>query len=270
MIVKCQYGPVWGMRRYGMLATNRREKILEAINNSQGMTHAQLVELLGISESTIRRDIKFLHKEGKVLRVYGGAIPVNNDVSVESQDISIKDKMRINKDQKLKIAKYAATLINPGDFVYIDAGTTTGYLIGFIEQKNATYVTNSISHAKSLTKKGFKVVLLGGDIKEKNESLIGPDAILNLQKYHFTIGFFGANGVGATSGFTTSDSREAAVKRTAMENTKTGRRFLLVDNDKFGKIFNMTFSDGSGVVVLTERDVDQTYKKVFKIQIVSE
>ena len=253
-----------------MLATNRREKILQAINNSQGMTHAQLVELLGISESTIRRDIKFLHKEGKVLRVYGGAIPVNNEVMVSGSEISIKDKMRLNKDEKMRIAKHAASLINSGDFVYIDSGTTTAYLVNCIEQKNATYVTNSISHARALMKKGMKVVLLGGEIKEKTECLIGADAIVNLQKYHFTIGFFGASGVGVTSGFTTTDSREAAVKRTAMENTKTGRRYLLVDNDKFGKICNITFWDGAGVIVLTEKDLDQAYKKAFKIEVVEE
>ncbi|HAH17834.1 DeoR/GlpR family DNA-binding transcription regulator [Eubacterium uniforme] len=253
-----------------MLATNRREKILQAINNSQGMTHAQLVELLGISESTIRRDIKFLHKEGKVLRVYGGAIPVSNDVTVTNSEISVKEKMKLNKEEKIRIAKYAATLINPGDFVFIDSGTTTGYMLGFIEEKNATYVTNSIGHARTLMKKGMKVVLLGGEIKEKTECLIGADAIVNLQKYHFTIGFFGANGIGVNSGFTTPDSAEAAVKRTAMEKTKTGRRYLLVDNDKFGKICNVTFWDGAGVIVLTEKDLDQAYKKAFKIQVVEE
>lgn len=250
-----------------MLVSKRQEMLLDAINNSQGMTIAELMDVMGTSESTVRRDIKQLHKEGKLMRVFGGAIPVNNDDVSANEEISMRKKQKMSKAEKEKIAEYAASLIRPGDYVYLDAGTTTGYMCKFIKEKEATYVTNAVYHAQELCKKGLKVILIGGELKTTTEALVGPDAIVNLQKYHFTASFFGTNGVGASSGFTTPDSREAAIKRTAIDNTKAGRRYVLADNDKFGKICNVTFSDGEGVILITDREVDQTYNKIFKIQV---
>lgn len=99
--------------------------------------------------------------------------------------------------------------IVPDDYVYIDSGTTTEMMIEFIREKNATYVTNAVSHAKGLVRRGLKVLLIGGELKENTEAIVGADAILHIQKYHFSKGFFGTNGVNMKLGFTTPDVREA-------------------------------------------------------------
>ena len=114
-------------------------------------------------------------------------------------------------------SKYAASLIEPEDFVYLDAGTTTAYMLDYIGQKNITFVTNAVAHAQRLVSMKKKVLLIGGELKASTEAVVGSQAIRTLQEYHFTKGFFGSNGVARKSGCTTPDASEAMVKRTAME-----------------------------------------------------
>ena len=110
-------------------------------------------------------------------------------------ELSMKQKSAINLEEKKIIGKTAAALIRPGDCVYIDSGTSTSFLCDAVTEKEAVYVTNAVAHAKSLVVRGFKVFLIGGELKETTEAIIGETAILSLQKYHFSIGFFGTNGI---------------------------------------------------------------------------
>ena len=89
--------------------------------------------------------------------------------------------------------------------MFIDAGTTTAYMIDYITQRNATYVTNAVLHARRLAAAGFRVFLTGGELKGSTEALIGTEAVGALQRYHFVKGFFGVNGITLKCGFTTPD-----------------------------------------------------------------
>ena len=147
-----------------MLTEERKLHILKKVNTEKSVTVQELTDELGVSESTIRRDITALSREGKLIKVFGGAVALDEPPS--SEELSVIVKESINKDEKLRIAKYAASLIMPGDYVFIDSGTTTEYMIDYITEKHATYVTNAVSHAKDLVRKGCKVLLIGGDLKE--------------------------------------------------------------------------------------------------------
>lgn len=249
-----------------MLTEERKALILNEVNENGSVTVQELTEKLSASESTIRRAIISLSREGKLLKVHGGAVKL--DESPSSQELSVLAKESINRDEKLEIAEYAASLIVPGDYVYIDSGTTTEYMIGYIKEKNATYVTNAVSHAKDLVRKGFKVLLIGGELKENTEAIVGADAILHIQKYNFTKGFFGTNGVNMKLGYTTPDVREALIKRVAIENTQLGRRYILADHDKFGLSSAVTFSDFGGTVIITDRYPGDIYSNATEIVIV--
>ena len=174
-----------------MLSEKRRSDILKIVGQKKSVTIQELRVELDASESTIRRDITALSKEGKLIKVFGGAIAVEGAPS--SRELTVVQKETINKQEKLRIARYAASLIGPGDYVYIDSGTSTGYMLEFIKEKDATYVTNAVAHAKTLALKGLKVLLIGGELKETTEAIVGADAILHIQKYHFSKGFFGTN-----------------------------------------------------------------------------
>ena len=91
------------------------------------------------------------------------------------------------------------------DFIYLDAGTTTGFMIDHITEKSATIVTNAVVHARHLAARGFHVFLIGGELKSSTEAVVGIQAINTLRTYHFTKGFFGTNGVSRGEGLATPD-----------------------------------------------------------------
>ena len=113
-----------------MLTEQRYEMILNLLEENKSVTVTQIKELLHISESTARRDITALHQAGKLIKVFGGAVALEGEVI--SREPTVQQKENVNKEQKIRIAKYAASLIEPDDFVFIDAGTTTAYMIDYI------------------------------------------------------------------------------------------------------------------------------------------
>jgi DeoR family fructose operon transcriptional repressor len=249
-----------------MLSEERKSEIVRIVNERNSVTVQELREIFGASESTIRRDITTLSREGRLVKVFGGAVALDEPSATE--ELSVRAKESINKDEKLIIARYAASLIRPGDYVYLDSGTTTGYMIPYLTEKNATYVTNAVSHARDLVRSGFRVLLIGGELKENTEAIVGADAILHIQKYHFSKGFFGTNGVNIKLGFTTPDVREALIKKVAILNTQAGARFILADHDKFGMMSSVTFSDFSGTVTITDKEPPELYAKSMEIMVV--
>ena len=240
-----------------MLSEQRKMQIVNLVNEKQSVTLAELKDILDASESTIRRDITELDREGRLIKVFGGAVSVNETRVTE--EATVEQKSAVNIKEKRSIAERAAKLICPGDCVYIDSGTTTSALIDFIKEKDAIYVTNAVAHARALVLKGFKVFLIGGELKETTEAVVGETAILSLQKYHFSIGFFGTNGISIRRGFTTPDLREATMKRVAMQCTEEGRRFILADHDKFGMVSTVSFGEAKTAEIVTDARPAEKY-----------
>ena len=144
-----------------MLAEERFAAILQLLQEKKTVTVNELTKTLHISESTIRRDLVSLHKMKKLRKVHGGATllqkeyaPIENDVTQRSQE---------HIEEKRRLAQYAATLIEPHDFIYLDAGSTILHMAEFIEEKDAVYVTNSLYLSERLAIKGMKVFILAGE-----------------------------------------------------------------------------------------------------------
>ena len=205
-----------------MLTEKRYEVILNLLNEKNSVTVTEIKELLGISESTIRRDLAALDKAGKLIKVFGGAVAA--DGGFTTAEPSVAQKAEINKDEKTAIARYAASLIERDDFVYLDAGTT--------------------------------------------EAVVGNQAILSLQKLHFSKAFLGTNGVGLKAGFSTPDYSEALVKQTAVEQAR--QVFVLADYSKFGNVSSVTFASLERGVILTERRPPESFGAVRNIKVVGE
>ncbi len=248
-----------------MLTKQRQELILELLREKGSITVAEARDVLQTSESTVRRDITALDKEGKLVKVFGGAVAAEQTMSV--QEYTVSQKEELNQEEKRKIAKYAASFITPGDFVYIDAGTTTAYMLDYIDFPDVTFVTNAAAHARRLAGQGMKVILIGGELKASTEAVIGSQAIQMLKDYHFTKGFFGVNGVTKKTGCTTPDINEALVKRTAMEQCRT--RYVLCDHSKFGNITPVTFAEFDRAVFLTDRNISG-YEDCENVMIIKE
>ena len=134
-----------------------------------------------------------------------------------------------------------------------DAGTTTAHMIDFIRATSAVFVTNAVDHARRLASRGFKVILVGGELKSSTEAVVGNQAIRTIQEYHFTKGFFGTNGVTRRSGCTTPDVNEAVIKKTAMEQCR--QCYVLCAASKFNSISSVTFADFEKPIFITDRKV---------------
>lgn len=233
-----------------MIAEERWARIVELVNAAGTQTIAQLMDTLDASESTIRRDLIHLDEVGQLRKVHGGATKIAMPGYLVA-DESMQARKAVHTAEKQAIGAYAATLIEPGDFVFIDGGTTTECLVDAITQTQASYLTNSLPHAQKLLAKGCHTLLPGGEVKPLTEVLIGAMTVDFMRQYHFTLGFWGTNGADITTGFTTPDFNEAAVKRVTIENT--ARPYVLCDASKFKSISLVTFADFNRATVITDR-----------------
>lgn len=246
-----------------MLTEKRQEEILKLVNKNGSVTVQELKDIFDSSESTIRRDLNALDEMGMLVKVFGGA--VKSESKIQVKDEKVAHRIEQNREEKQKIAQYAASLIEVDDFIYLDAGTTTGAMIPYIEETNATFVTNAVSHALMLAEKGIHVILIGGEMKAATEAIVGNDAYQNIQKYNFTKGFYGTNGVDRNAGFTTPEVNEALVKECAIKHTQAP--YILCDSGKFSQICPVRFAKFDEAIVITER-VPEEYKKAQNIIVV--
>ncbi|MCI5621621.1 MAG: DeoR/GlpR family DNA-binding transcription regulator [Lachnospiraceae bacterium] len=239
-----------------MLTEERYSVILEKVNQNKSVKLTELCELLGASESTIRRDLASLDEKGLLKKVHGGAVSMDDHtLNLVEQDMEKKSKMFT--EEKIAIARYASSLVDDDDFVFIDAGTTTEKMIGFLPDKNVTFVTNAFVHAKKLAQRGFKVYIPAGEIKLTTEAIVGAECVSSLQSYNFTKCFIGANGISLSAGVTTPDRNEASIKAAAVMNSQTA--YVLADHSKFDQIAPITFASLGSVKIITDKLMDRKY-----------
>ena len=245
-----------------MLAEERMAIILETINEQKAVKLSQLCETLDASISTVRRDINSLADMGKIVKVHGGAMALDDNFSFIEHNV--EEKLALFTEEKIAIAKYAASLIEYGDFVYIDAGTTTEKMIDFIPQKDVSFVTNGFTHAKKLAQRGFKVYIPGGEVKFVTEAIIGAECVMTLKSYNFTKCFIGANGISVSAGFSTPDVREARVKTAAIDGSR--KAYVLSDHSKFDKITSATFIPLNRSTIITDKLLDKKYTEYTSVK----
>ena len=211
-----------------MLKSERKQLILEELSKHKIVSLEKLVGLLDTSESTVRRDLDELESENKLRRVHGGAeLPHSLQEEETIQEKSVK-----NLQEKKLIAQKASSLIKEKDVIFVDAGSTTAFLIKELEQKDITVVTNSIHHAVQLVDKQIPTVIIGGGVKMTTDASIGGVALNQINQLHFDRAFIGMNGVDEGY-FTTPDMEEGAVKRAILENAK--QTYVLADSSKIGQ-----------------------------------
>ena len=207
------------------------------------------------SESTVRRDLLELDRLGKLNRVHGGATLTDRQFVLNEADI--EEKIRKNVNEKKAIAEFAAMQIQDGDFVYLDAGTTTLLMIDFITARDAQFVTNGIVHARNLAARGLRTHVLGGELKSSTEAVVGAEAVQALQNYNFSKAFLGTNGIHPKFGYTTPDSDEALLKTAAMERSFV--KYIVSDYSKFGKVTTVTFAQLDEAAIITDQVPPQLY-----------
>ncbi|WP_345244419.1 DeoR/GlpR family DNA-binding transcription regulator [Pontibacillus salipaludis] len=231
-----------------MLTPTRHEIILEQLERYQTVKIQDLVHETGASESTIRRDLSQLENANKLKRVHGGASCLHQT----SEELSIREKAAQNLNEKVAIAKEAASLIRDGDCIFLDAGTTTYQMIPYLKGRNLTVVTNGVTLLEELTENQVPTYLTGGFVKHKTRALIGRGATHSLQQYRFDKCFLGVNGVHPSHGYTTPDPEEALVKQTVL--TLSQEAFVLGDASKLNELSFSSIAPLQDATLITNED----------------
>ncbi|RAP75008.1 DeoR/GlpR family DNA-binding transcription regulator [Paenibacillus montanisoli] len=209
-----------------MNMNERQKQLLELLESSGEVKVAGLKETFGVTEMTVRRDLEKLELAGYVKRTFGGAI-------LASRDVALQERSFVMTDEKNRIGRAAAALVQENDSIFIDGGTTTLYVARHLKAgKNITVVTNALNIALELLEKGITTVVTGGMAMEATSTLVGPGTVEAIGKMAFDRVFLGSTGITAKHGFSNSNMYEAEIKRTAIKQAAEVN--VVVDRTKFG------------------------------------
>ena len=244
-----------------MLFQERILKIMSLIEEKGTVKNADLIKILKISEATIRRDLDYLEKKKKIIRVRGGAILNRAITKVVTEELSIDVKEDMELESKKEIAKIASRFIENGDYIYLDAGTTTHQLIEYLKDKKVKVVTNGLMHLEKLMAYDIDTCIIGGKVKKKTKAIVGTKAIEELSDFSFDKAFIGANGINETNGFTTHDTEEALLKRKAIRQSI--KSFVMVDSTKFNISYFSNIAKLEEATIITDKkDINE---RIFKL-----
>ena len=211
-----------------MLTQQRKDYILDILKRDGRIVAKNVAQELALSEDTIRRDLRDLAKSGLLQRVHGGALPA----SAATADLS--QRQDISTDEKIAIGKTAAAMVQPGQVVILDGGTTTTWLARHLPQSlNATIVTHSPAIAMELLNHPhIEVILIGGKFFKHSAVTVGAAALEALSHIRADTFFMGATGIHPEVGITTGDVEEAYMKK--MLSQHSGETILLASKEKIG------------------------------------
>ncbi|GAB2845523.1 DeoR family transcriptional regulator [Pseudoduganella ginsengisoli] len=212
--------------------SQRREAILQILARQGSVQVTDMVEQFGVSAVTIRSDLTALESQGLVTRSHGGALLARTP----PPEHSIRQKDAINHEQKERIGALAASLVQPGDNIVIDSGTTTISLARHLRNADSvTVATNGLNIAWELQDApGVDLILTGGLLHKKSLSIQGSQAESCLQAYSFDKLFLGVDGFDLQFGVTTHHEAEASLNHKMVERSR--KVIVLTDASKFGRV----------------------------------
>jgi DeoR/GlpR family transcriptional regulator of sugar metabolism len=213
-----------------MLTRQRKELILARLR-AEGQVVAKVVaQETGLSEDTIRRDLRELAAEGRLQRVHGGALPSSPALA------DLPGRRTVAQSGKAAVGQAAAAMVQPRSCVFLDGGTTTAELARRLPPNlRATVVTHSPSVAMELIDRPLiEVELIGGRLFRHSMVTVGVVAVEALRRIRPDIYFMGVTGVHPEFGLTTGDSEEAAMKRAILEHA--AETVVLASNEKLGAV----------------------------------
>lgn len=246
-----------------MLPSERQGDILERINDAGYAKATDLQELFGVSNMTIQRDLRDLEHRGLIRRVRGGA------ASLHTRDLGYGLRERINRLEKEAIGRAAAALVDNGQSIFIDAGTTALEVARHLIKRplsKLNIVTSSVKvSAEVAGLSNLRVRQLGGDVYAQSFGVAGPDVVLALEQLNLDWAFLGAAGVDSEVGLTNNNHIEVAVKQAAIQSSH--RVAFLADSSKLGhaKLVQITSPKSPYTLVTTKQLPSREAKKFRKL-----
>jgi DeoR/GlpR family transcriptional regulator of sugar metabolism len=241
-----------------MLTTQRKQHLLALLQRDGQIIAKDISASLGLSEDTIRRDLRELAQEGKLQRVHGGALPASPAIA------DFAGRESITPEGKIAIGRMAAGMIAPGQVVILDGGTTARQVARHLPlELRATIVTHSPTIALELIHHAADVILIGGRLFKHSVVAVGAPAIEAIAQIRADLFFLGVTGVHPKTGLTTGDYEEAAIKRALAQSA--AETWVLASSEKLGAASAYTvlpIEDIAGI--LTDKSADKKLLRPFE------
>jgi DeoR/GlpR family transcriptional regulator of sugar metabolism len=241
-----------------MSMDERHKRILDLLEAEGEIKVEHLADRLNVSQVTTRKDLDILETQGLVERIHGSAI-----FSQRTRfHVAFLEELQTQANAKKLIAQAAVEYIKEGDSIILDAGTTTFWLAQALagKFKSLLVITNSLPAAFELSKAGYKILLIGGEVLNHSLALTGPITVNNLKSYHVDRAFLGTSGISLSHGYSTADANDADVKEQMIRAAE--KTYILSDSSKFERNCLVSFADFSDIhLTITDSGISS---KVFK------
>ena len=245
------------------MKAKREIEILNYINKTGVCSYENICDKFKISLSTARRDVSSLVANKYVKKVYGGVVPyaytsLSKNKKMQSA-IKVENASANNLDY---IGKLAASIIRPGDIIYIGSGATTSRILDSLTHlNNLTVVTNNLLVATRAIKFTNEIILIGGRINFHSFSTVGVSVIDDIGSMNILKAFIGCNGISIKNGFSNLENDEAYIKKAILKSTK--EIYIVADSSKFDSISLYTFADFQDIDgIITDIEPSDEYKKI--------
>lgn len=244
-----------------MLAAERKNLILEKLQDEKRVVVSELSELFDVSEETIRRDLDKLDKMGLATKTYGGAVLVENS----NTEMPFKVRRKKNTQGKRVIADIIAGLISDGDHIIMDPSTTAIFIVKALsDKKRLTIVTNSIEVLVELADvPGWDVISTGGTLKENYLALVGSKAVESVRSFNADKLIMSCKGIDMEKGITDAHEMFSHVKKAMICSAK--QIILAADHTKFEKVAFSKICEVADIdMVVTDVRPSEAWMKYFK------
>jgi DeoR family fructose operon transcriptional repressor len=225
----------------------------------------ELLDLTKVSLPTVRRDLKKLEDEGKIILLNGGGVKLS-----EEAEHSVVARLEVKSDEKYLICSKAARYIENNEFLYLGPGTTENYLIGFLAGKNVTVVTNGIFHLPKLVEYKIKTIVVGGQLDHNYGITHGPEVFEEIERMNFSSCIIGASAV-SDEGVSSFDRDVSIINRKVISRSQ--RSLLIVDSTKFTAFSHHVFAkaeDFDAIITTAKVEIELRNKENIIIADVSD
>ncbi len=242
------------------IPAERRELIYKLLSERGLVTIAELKGLLKVSEITIRRDLDILEGRGFLERTHGGAISTRR---MKTEPLYAQ-KDQSEREGKVAIGRAAAALVQEGDTVLINSGSTSLQVIRHVQTPRVRIVTSNVGAVLDAGRSEVEIILVGGVYRPQSNSLVGGFAELTLQQVYGSKAIIGVDGISFKYGLTTPTHQEAEIAAAMIQRTR-GQVIVVADHTKIGVVSNFITAQIDAVdVLVTDVDLDPEYRSEFE------
>ncbi|MFW5690110.1 MAG: DeoR/GlpR family DNA-binding transcription regulator [Spirochaetota bacterium] len=239
-----------------IIPVERQRQILQLVDERGVIRVNELSERFDVSVMTIRRDLMVLEEQGLLSRSHGGAVSRRRF----QREPYFDQKGRRNRDEKLAIASAAAAMVEPGETILVNSGSTTLELLRMLPEMELRVVTSNAGALSVLRSSSIECIVVGGVYRARSNSFVGGLAIRTLEQVYGGKAFIGVDGLSLDAGLTTPHHQEAEIARAMIQRTR-GEVIVLADSSKIGGIAPfVTAPLGAVDVVVTDSGLDEEYR----------